>query len=168
METKICFVCKEDKPLDDYYKHKEMGDGRLGKCKECCKKQAKARHYDKLKDPEWAESERKRALDKYYRLYQDLHPREKLAPYGERFPEKIRAHILSQRVEHPKGTHRHHWSYREQDARDVINIIPETHYAIHRYTVYDQERMMYRTIEGVLLDTREAHEAYINEIVKEG
>ena len=35
---KNCFKCNVDKPLEDFYKHPRMTDGRLGKCKECNKK----------------------------------------------------------------------------------------------------------------------------------
>lgn len=34
---KCCYVCGEQKSLNDYYKHPQMLDGHLNKCKECHK-----------------------------------------------------------------------------------------------------------------------------------
>lgn len=40
MTNKRCFKCRKVKPLSDYYKHPQMGDGHLNKCKQCTKKDA--------------------------------------------------------------------------------------------------------------------------------
>ena len=58
MTTKRCFKCCDEKPIEAFYKHAKMGDGRLGKCKECTKDDAnqhrqanleKFRAYDKMR-----------------------------------------------------------------------------------------------------------------------
>lgn len=57
---KRCFKCRKKKPLDQFYKHKEMADGHLNKCKLCTKKDVKRRYYDPESRQTIREYEKKR------------------------------------------------------------------------------------------------------------
>jgi len=166
IKSKVCFKCGVNKPLSDYYKHKQMGDGHLNKCKECTKKDSFDRHQEKVKDPFWVESEKTRAREKYYRLgYKDIHKASKekqrihTALYKQKYPEKEYCRKKAASVKPKvKNNHMHHWSYNVEHAKDVIELEKKEHYKLHRYIVYDQERMMYRRIDTMeLLDTKEKH-----------
>ncbi|KKM01344.1 hypothetical protein LCGC14_1795370 [marine sediment metagenome] len=37
METRICGLCREEKPIEEYYRNKSRPSGRGFWCKECCK-----------------------------------------------------------------------------------------------------------------------------------
>lgn len=43
---KQCFKCLIVKDIEQFYKHKQMGDGHLNKCKSCTKKDVKDRYND--------------------------------------------------------------------------------------------------------------------------
>ena len=73
-KTKKCFKCNSVKPLPEFYKHSAMGDGHLNKCKICTKKDVSIRLNYKMKDENFANNERKRHREKYYRLgYKEKH-----------------------------------------------------------------------------------------------
>jgi len=44
---KKCFKCQEEKSTTEYYRHPQMGDGFMGKCKECTKLDVKNRSIEK-------------------------------------------------------------------------------------------------------------------------
>ena len=39
---KQCFKCERVLPVESFYAHPQMADGRLGKCKDCCRKDVSA------------------------------------------------------------------------------------------------------------------------------
>lgn len=85
---KTCFKCNVEKELKEFYKHSQMKDGHLNKCKKCTKKDVKV-NYDKNID--------------YYRSYEKTEKRilskRKRAKgytkkYKEKNPKKRQAHII--------------------------------------------------------------------------
>lgn len=58
---KVCFKCGETQPLCEFYKHPQMADGHLGKCKTCAKKDVQLNYRSNFKH--YREYERKRFND---------------------------------------------------------------------------------------------------------
>jgi hypothetical protein len=55
MDTKVCFKCGRNLPLSSFYKHPEMGDGHLNKCKECTKADVRGNYDKNILIPHWIE-----------------------------------------------------------------------------------------------------------------
>lgn len=80
---KQCFKCKKEKPLTGFYKHKQMADGHLNKCKECTKKDSTSHRNKNLKK-----------IRAYDRKRGNRQSPDYMKKYRERFPRKYKAHGL--------------------------------------------------------------------------
>lgn len=88
MDGKNCFKCNQWKPIDCFYRHPQMADGRVNKCKECNKSDVRANYianrdakleYEKVRN----KREERRSKKSIY------HQRHKL-----KYPEKYIARVL--------------------------------------------------------------------------
>lgn len=97
--SKGCFKCGEVKPLTEFYKHPQMADGYVNKCKECNKKDVSTHYHDT--SSERKEYERKRLHDPHrieariqYRKDNPEAFSKGNAAYRKRHPEKAIAHSM--------------------------------------------------------------------------
>lgn len=81
MKTKVCMKCGLEKHLSDFYKHPEMTDGHVNKCKACNKKDVTKNRKDKIEY--YREYDRKRGNRQGYEYTKE---------YRKKNPEKYNAH----------------------------------------------------------------------------
>lgn len=117
-DEKRCFKCGRSLPISEFYAHPMMGDGHLGKCKECARKDvrenraSKRLQYARYERERFKRPERKRDMVRRSRLHREANPnkakaramveREVLAGRLQRNPCEI--------CGEPK-THAHHDDY---------------------------------------------------------
>lgn len=102
MHSKQCITCFRVLPITEYYKHKQMADGHLNKCKECQKANSKAARTQNIEryreyDRDRANKPERVAARREYKQTPEgraAHARAMKA-YHERYPLKKAAHIMT-------------------------------------------------------------------------
>ena len=139
---KSCFKCEETKPLTEFYKHPQMGDGHLNKCKACAKKDVGIHRRKNLKrireyDNRRAKLPHRIALSK--KNTQRARKKSKLyAKCHDAISRAIRSGKLKRMPCQMCGTKdwvaAHHDDYTK--ALDVMWLCPQHHKARHAFLDY--------------------------------
>lgn len=160
---KICFKCGESKGLDSFYKHPQMADGYLNKCKDCAKKDVKEnrnlRHdyYIEYDRNRFNVEKRKKAREAYAKTKTGVDVQRKARrKYLQNHPLKRSTHIIfgnalrDGRVkplpceicgnENVEG---HHFDYSK--PLDVVWLCTKHHAEYHKQERRMQEKMAKQT-----------------------
>lgn len=161
--AKVCFKCDNMKPLSEYYKHKKMGDGLLGKCKSCTVSDSKKTTELNTSTPEGLEKERARHRDKYHRLgYKELQKE-----WNKGQPWKDSTVYKQLRKNYPglaREFELHHWNYNDEFLEDIFILNIKDHKNLHNHLTLDIEKRIFYLKDGSYLDTREKHKDFIENL----
>jgi len=134
---KTCFKCGAEKPLTEFYKHPQMGDGHLNKCKTCTKADVHAYRHESPNRAKVLEYDRRRGSR------QGL---DYLREYRSKNPAKYKAHkalgnaVRDGRITKPDSCSHchmqarlegHHEDYKK--PLDVVWLCPACHKSLHAF-----------------------------------
>ena len=134
MTTKQCFKCKQTLSLDSFYKHPEMSDGRVNKCKECNKKDVRDNRDARIDYYRAYDRERGARQDNdYLKKYRELNPIKNRARAIVNYAKKV-GYLLSAPCEVCGETYRihaHHCDYAK--PLDVMWLCTIHHCEWHKH-----------------------------------
>lgn len=153
LNYKACFKCGIGKSYSEFYKHKQMGDGYLGKCKTCCKIDAKnnrkdnREYYSNYDKKRFKEDPRVKARHGRYLKTEEgrISSLKSKHKWRRNNPIKSRAHSsLSKSIKAGDTirkktchdcdlkckTHGHHYDY--LIPLDVVWLCPKCHTSVHK------------------------------------
>ncbi len=160
MQTKVCFKCGKELPLSEFYKHPQMADGHLNKCKSCTKKDVKAYYDVKSEDEEWMKKERIRGREKFKRLeYNGRFKQTRLISPDASIAKKLRV-----RGYDTTGLEAHHWNYNQ--IYSVFLISRKAHKRIHRHLHVNTDDKFCYTEKGEKLISSEQAKKYFESILE--
>jgi hypothetical protein len=142
---KACFKCGETKPLDDFYKHPMMADGRLNKCANCTRADTRANRAARVEYYQAYDRHRNRDPRRIFerkereRLKPTHRPETDPAKYTAR--NRLHAAVRDGKIKKPpeceicsvsdERLHGHHEDYSK--PLDVIWVCQSCHVFIHAY-----------------------------------
>ena len=100
---KKCTKCKEEKPFEDFNKHKRLKDGRQSNCRECAKeykKQYRENNKEKIREynKQWHENNKEKARERKKQYYEKN--KEKILEHQKQYYEKNREKFLEQQKQY--------------------------------------------------------------------
>jgi len=153
---KKCFKCGKEKDISEFYKHKKMADGHLGKCKDCTKLDSKIRCEKEENKPIireqkrlWARSAKGKSTMAAYRATDKAKGIVMVAnaKYKALYPKRVAAKTMVNNAvkygflskpsscsvcnKFSKIIHGHHCDYSK--PLDVIWMCPSCHSEWHRF-----------------------------------